>query len=317
MWIEREFSKREVASYSAALALLSTAAYLPSLSLQILDLPSHFVLQYAIAAPLVALLVYFLKMHWRFYVVLAAIFLLNIGQLLPYIGTPSAPAASTKPLKILQINVFVLNTEPEKLKKLIEDEQPDLIIGTEVNDTFADMFRSLKKEYPYQDLPKGQQFAAVSKTPLENARIAYFDRRAIPTHLFSLRYHGERLNFVSVHTATPIWSIESRDTTFENIANALKKKMPADLVIAGDFNATPFCPAMKKLLADAHVTSSRAGHGILPSWPAFLPSFLRIPIDHVLLGPGLVALDHHIGPSVHSDHMPSIVTIALAKEVQP
>lgn len=71
---------------------------------------------------------------------------------------------------------------------------------------------------------------------------------------------------------------------------------------------------MKNFMHQTGLQNARAGRGVLPTWPTFLPAtFLRIPIDHILVDPRLSVLDYRLGPSIGSDHLPTIGIFGFAE----
>ena len=89
------------------------------------------------------------------------------------------------------------------------------------------------------------------------------------------------------------------------------------LIVAGDFNASPFSPWMRRFMARMRTERVRtdetrlryAGRGYT-TWPASRP-VMRIPLDHILVTDNLVVTDFRVGPSIGSDHLPVQATIAL------
>jgi endonuclease/exonuclease/phosphatase (EEP) superfamily protein YafD len=82
-------------------------------------------------------------------------------------------------------------------------------------------------------------------------------------------------------------------------------------IVAGDFNASHWSSAFGDML-DPLVDSGR-GFGIQPTFPTSLPSVLRIPIDHLLHGPGFRVVDRWLGPPLGSDHRPLVVDLAVSR----
>jgi endonuclease/exonuclease/phosphatase (EEP) superfamily protein YafD len=79
-------------------------------------------------------------------------------------------------------------------------------------------------------------------------------------------------------------------------------------VLAGDFNATPWCAGFAPLLA-AGFEHGRRGQGLQASWPVALGAW-GIPIDHVLTRGGVGVVRQHLEPDVGSDHLPLRATLA-------
>jgi len=67
------------------------------------------------------------------------------------------------------------------------------------------------------------------------------------------------------------------------------------------------------LAGPADLANSQEGFGYAASWPARLPPFGRIPIDHALHSRDLTVTDRQLGPgTAASDHRPLRVTLTPA-----
>ena len=86
---------------------------------------------------------------------------------------------------------------------------------------------------------------------------------------------------------------------------------PDRRVVMGDFNATPWSPSFHRLVRDGDLFDSLSGYGLQVSWPESNP-LLRIPIDHLLLGPALATTHRGTGPSFGSQHRSLQATLAPA-----
>lgn len=102
----------------------------------------------------------------------------------------------------------------------------------------------------------------------------------------------------------------ARDRTL-NAAARWSVDHPDRRVVMGDFNATPWSPSFHRLVRDGDLFDSLSGYGLQVSWPESNP-LLRIPIDHLLLGPALAAVERGTGPSFGSQHRSLLVTLAPA-----
>lgn len=310
----KEFLNNPVSFVTPFFAVLMLAASLPA-RFQMADLASHFMAQYAVGA--VVLFAGGLLFRSSRYVLalLALLFCVSAFNLLPYLPvTKPAPAGET--LKIMQVNVLFINKDTARLKTLIEKEQPDLVVSSETPPVFAEMFKTLKKDYPWQDLypqegnPRG--LGVISKRKMANAARIHFDHKGVPSQIFTVTLGGQDVHFVSIHPFTPTENIKRRDNEFRLIAERYAKRPAEHLVVLGDFNATPYCSAYKQLAASLNLSNARDGFGVYPSWPTFLPTpFLRIPIDHVLVSDGIAVHNFRTGPAIGSDHLPTITEISL------
>ena len=85
------------------------------------------------------------------------------------------------------------------------------------------------------------------------------------------------------------------------------------VIVIGDLNATPWSEGFRLLAGPADLANSQEGFGYAASWPARLPPFGRIPIDHALHSRDLTVTDRELGPgTAASDHRPLRVTLTPA-----
>ncbi|HEX2753383.1 MAG TPA: endonuclease/exonuclease/phosphatase family protein [Alphaproteobacteria bacterium] len=310
-----KFFRRLTTLGVVTLLAFSLTPYIP-FSVSITDLPSHFVLQYAIGAVIGSFVVLLLKMPRLYLVLLGIAFALNMATLAPYLGkTPSPAAADMKTFKVLQVNTLYLNRNTERLEALIRAEEPDIITAVETNDAFAAMFKTLADIYPHQDIhPRSDArgLAVLSKFALQDIAVRIFDEPVTPAHTFTVSVEGQSIRFVSMHPFTPTRNLKRRDAHMFAIAKTYAAPQATPLVITGDFNATPWSPAMKTFMQQTGLKTARQGRGVLPTWPTFLPAtFLRIPIDHILVSEHLRVIRHTLGGNTGSDHLPTIAVIGI------
>jgi endonuclease/exonuclease/phosphatase (EEP) superfamily protein YafD len=83
--------------------------------------------------------------------------------------------------------------------------------------------------------------------------------------------------------------------------------------VLGDFNGAPWGYIVRTIEARGNV---RAAPGPSGTWPSILPGQLRIPIDHVMAGPGLSFVSRQVLPSAGSDHLPVIAEVAVTDPSQ-
>lgn len=84
-------------------------------------------------------------------------------------------------------------------------------------------------------------------------------------------------------------------------------------LLVGDFNTTMWSPYFADLVKDSGLRDARTGRGLYPSWNAALPAFLRIPIDHCLVGDKIEVESLETGNYTGSDHRPLILNVGIEK----
>jgi endonuclease/exonuclease/phosphatase (EEP) superfamily protein YafD len=88
------------------------------------------------------------------------------------------------------------------------------------------------------------------------------------------------------------------------------------LIVAGDFNTTPYSPYFTDWLESAGLTDSRRGRTLSTSWPTML-RWAGIPIDHVAVNDGFTIISHRRLPNFESDHFGALVEVALRDRERP
>lgn len=93
-------------------------------------------------------------------------------------------------------------------------------------------------------------------------------------------------------------------------ALAARVRGGAPLVLAGDLNAAPWSRPFARFLAATGLRDTRAGFGVQATFPAS-SWLLRIPLDHVLVSPGIGVTRRRVERDVGSDHLPVYIELAL------
>jgi endonuclease/exonuclease/phosphatase (EEP) superfamily protein YafD len=79
-----------------------------------------------------------------------------------------------------------------------------------------------------------------------------------------------------------------------------------DLILVGDCNAAGWSRYLRDLERDASLNNDAR---LRPSWPVWLPSLVRLPLDHVWVRGRVVLLNAELGPRFGSDHLPLIAEL--------
>ncbi len=305
---------------AALLFAVSLAPYVDIKGNKYAELASHFPLQYAVAALVFLLAAFALGTYGVTFVLLLLALGLNLCQIAPFVSfaRQQVPMGEGQPLKLLQVNVLKLNTDTNHLRRIIEEEQPDIIAASEVTPAFAAMLAGFEALYPYRLVEPEEKssfgMALLSRLPFSQIESVSFDGPKNRAMVARVRLDGHDIDIISIHPTTPNVKMASRDAEFDNIAKRVGANS-TNLVLLGDFNATPYCPAYKKLTRALKLKNAREGLGIMGSFPQYLPTpFLKLPIDHVLLGTNLRALTCRLGSVTGSDHLPLLVTITYVTD---
>lgn len=240
---------------------------------------------------------------------------LNAVPILPaWLPPAAAEARPAEPgLRLLVLNVGLGNRQYARVAELLRREDPDLVGLVEVDASWLRALAPALGGYPVQHehpLPGAFGIALYARRGIEQVEVAVLGERDLPSLVARGRLGGEPLHLVLTHPYPPVtrraWA--SRERQMAAIAEHLRD-LPGHRVVAGDLNATPWSPTLRGLRRALDLHDTRRGFGLQATWPAGTP-WLRIPIDHVLVSDGLVAVDRRVGPPVGSDHLPVIVDLA-------
>jgi endonuclease/exonuclease/phosphatase (EEP) superfamily protein YafD len=300
-----------------------------------LELPSHFRVQHAVV--FLALVPVFAALRERRWLAATLVALaVAASPLAPYWPGDAAPSvarvhaataegaadgggtgASVEPprrpvrLKVMTANVWYRDLPAEPLLETIRAESPDVIVLQEYTRRWAQRLAPLDADYPHSiKRPRGGAYGigVLSRHELSGAPFRLSSTAAIEARL---RVDGRELALIAVHLRAPTSVGGARDGRAQLALLAMRRaQIAGPLLIAGDFNNTPFAPSLSRWLDATGLQDPRRqfGHGV--SWPTFLP-ILGIPIDHLFVSEHMRVTDFRRLPSIGSDHYPVIAEILL------
>jgi endonuclease/exonuclease/phosphatase (EEP) superfamily protein YafD len=295
-------------------ALMSVFAVLGS-TFWLFDLATHFRVQWIVLALTCIALALLL---WRTRVLALSI------ALLVHLVIPVAPYVLPKPQTLsidvntsfclVTFNVLMGNKPKEYITDYLVQSNADVLFLPEVNQDWLDVLTPALTDYPYrvQD-PRDDNFGVVlySKFPISTATILY-EPAAVPTISATLDVRGQPISFVGIHPRPPIGGrmTQARNAQLQDMGQRLAN-YPMPLIVAGDFNTSPWSSAFQNFVHDTGLIDTALGRGVQPSWPAEAP-LLHSPIDHVLVSSHVVVTERFVGPAFNSDHLPVHACLALS-----
>jgi endonuclease/exonuclease/phosphatase (EEP) superfamily protein YafD len=283
-----------------------------------LDLFSHFRIHYAALFVVLACLLLWLR---RPALAMAAALglALSIAPAIVYMQAPSATDISaTEPFRLVSLNVWYRNEDLTGIAAFLEQTRADAIVLQEVSRPQARALSDLLPSYPHTHVDPDWRGAAVySRWPLTATQwnsLADGASRAAYVHI---DWRGSRIALLGVHLHWPIVAHEAR-LQQEQLARlgVLARSEREPLLVAGDFNLTPWSPRFRDLLAASALEDCARGRGLDPSWPSYT-AWLGIRIDHCLASSHWRVLDVRVGAHVGSDHRPIIADLALTTATKP
>lgn len=290
---------------ASALGLLADSFWM-------LELITHFRLQ-LLAVQLSLLVVFLWRRRWLFLALIVPFAVVNATFVAPY--WPSEDAIDTAPdtVELMAVNLYGGNSAYSRFVDVARREQPDVLLLLEYNSRWDSALTSLSAEYPHQVVADREDFfgmALLSRIPLKDADIV--DLLGVPAIVATLeRGSGDPLRFVGVHLEPPMSAREARQRNAQlDLLGEIAAAEPRPLIVAGDFNATPYSPVLAGWLDRTGLRDARRGRGFGMSWPVAMP-VLGIPIDHVLVSEDFLVAAHYYGAAFGSDHYPVVTRLAL------
>ncbi len=323
-----------VVTLTVVLSLLMTLGYIGLESMcsdelaWLIDLSSHFALQYVVMQVIACLIVSVYR-----YKKLALIFLfgimLNLIAICPYYFSSPRNVAregakqqqAMAEIKLLHMNLLWENSAYAQALALIEEYDPDVVSLQEYSPIWDMAISSkLKEKYPHNllvPMEYGFGIALYSKLPIAESQSKKLAEGFCPPAIISTinASDNKRFKLVVVHGMPPFTPeyAKTRNEQFKEIAHFSTDNSTSDIVVIGDFNCTPWTYRFKKLLRESNLIDSQYGFGVEPTWHrlSFPLSLIRLPIDHCLVSKNIEVLERQVGRSFGSDHYPVFVRLKM------
>lgn len=228
----------------------------------------------------------------------------------------AVPLTSTpaRPLRIVQFNVLKNNPTPWAVAAWIEHEQPDVVTMSETLGANRAIRRSLSAFYPYQTSCLSRMRCSTvilsRERPLASGGLAHGDpenRQGLSAAWARFNHYGRPYTLVAVHMMRP-WPWGDQTPGRKALTAFLHTVNENRVIVAGDFNLTPWTVAMREQDRLFGITRLAS----VPSWPAVIGNFRTLavmPIDHVYAGGDWHVRSLTLGPYLGSDHLPIVATL--------
>lgn len=308
-------------------SLLSLFYNLPYWYSKLLDFPR---VQYLIVSIICFVLLIFLcrNRNKSFYFLAAgllSVMAIQTVRIYPYLfGEPTVASADQNfseedSVGILLANVLISNNENQKFLKVIEENDPDIIIAMEVNKKWLDDISTLKNRYPFsveQPNEVAYGMAVYSKLPLENTEIKYLKHKNVPSiHAQVQLKSGKQFMLYAVHPVAPMPSDKYPDNVGEAEKELLRvgklvseNQFPS--IVAGDFNDVSWSNTSRLFEENGKLNNVRIGRGLYNTFDAN-SAILRWPLDHYYVTKEFQLAELKRLDKIGSDHFPIFARLVL------
>ncbi|KKC39629.1 hypothetical protein WH87_05595 [Devosia epidermidihirudinis] len=234
---------------------------------------------------------------------------------------PAAPPSGT--VTMMTHNLFGMNYEMEQVTSAIHADDPDIIVLQEYfGEQATDLHPLLLKDYPFFVRCRGGKRANLglySRIPFEQTEDGACPENAYSTartaHILASfkTPDGKPFSVITTHMDWPLPVQRQRDQL--TVLSDVVKEIDGPLIVAGDFNSTPWSYTLRDFVARNGFTRETMNLFTFPmrfyyfrAWRDTLPF---LPLDHVMTKDGIVVHELHAGEPTASDHLPVVFTFSV------
>jgi len=282
-----------------------------------LDLFANFRVQYTLLFLIVAIVLFALRAPVLGVAAIAGA-IVGAIPIVSYMGmrTAHAAAGSVK-FRVITFNTWFRNHDYAEIARFFEQMQADVVVLQERDrDDGAQRIASHLSSYPHSFIePRPHGVVMFSRWPITSAELLPLTNGpgVLAAHV-TLDWNGKAVTVLGAHLHWPLGpgSSRMRNAELAGIAAfAAARKDNEPVIVAGDFNTTPWSQNFRATLERSGLSDSAAGHGLAPSWPSQFP-LVGMRIDHCWVSHHWRSVDVRVGPSNGSDHLPVIADLVLA-----
>jgi len=280
-----------------------------------IDIFSHLGFQILIGGVLLFCILLFLKRFWACVICVLVCIIFTTDILLSCNHCNAALKDKSQiqnKLRLISFNISYENPVEnfKNIREMILSEKPDIVQFQEFSPQMQDKIKTLRSIFPYStelNKPKGPYDSLIlSKHPLTNTKVE--DNHVVITNLI---LNKTEISIVGIHLLT--------GGTKKNFNNGLQQisylktivnNTNKNLILLGDLNMTSTSKRFAKFLKETNLYTYTSYKNITSTWPAFIPNFLGIQIDHILFSNNFKMVDKKTSNSFGSDHRPLIVELS-------
>jgi endonuclease/exonuclease/phosphatase (EEP) superfamily protein YafD len=233
-----------------------------------------------------------------------------------------------KVIRILFSNVFIENRRYEKVVRMVEKMNADIVLLAETDEAWVKAVEPLKKLYPTMIAhasDNGYGMVLFSRLKLINPELKFIIEDVVPSiHTDVELRSGDVVRLYCMHPRPPIPMETGRSTERDaelllvgrEVAEHDRQDKPT--IVFGDLNDVAWSRTTRLFQKISRLLDPRVGRGMYSTFPVKYP-LLHFPLDHIFHTDHFRLVEIRRLKSVGSDHYPVFVTLSLestAKFVQ-
>lgn len=225
-------------------------------------------------------------------------------------------------VRLLFANVLMYNRNSSELKKIIRENDPDVILTVETDDWWKRQLREFELTHPHtiqqpQENTYGMLF--YSRLEIENPEIRFLIQDDIPSIHARLKLpSGQTIELHCLHPRPPFptedASSAERDAELLLVGKEIKdEKLP--VIVLGDLNDVAWSHTNYLFQDISGLLDPRIGRGFYNTFHAKFP-FIRFPLDHFFHSNHLRLIEFKRLRYFGSDHFPVYIALNLEPEAR-
>jgi len=225
-------------------------------------------------------------------------------------------------LKVMISNVYEHNDNYKGCLKVVEINNPDILLLLETSHKWDRETESLEKEYPHHvKVPIDNTYGMLfySKFPIKDAEVNYLVEDQIPSIDCKIELpSGQLVQVYAVHPTPPVPNENPRSTERDKellivAEKAKKSKLP--VIVIGDLNDVAWSYTTELFLKMSELLDPRRGRGFYNTFHAKQP-LMQFPLDHAFISADFKLRDLRKLDNYNSDHYPIFVHIQFEERAE-
>lgn len=220
----------------------------------------------------------------------------------------NSPKVIDTGFKIYYHNINSSNSSIEELSKNIRNSRAEIVALVEVTPENEQVLLHKHSEYPVKySLARDDNFGFLILGKINFNLEEVHESYEIPVYI-KLFVEKHNVKIYLLHLPPPLWrdAWEMQKEALSLIASEINKNKNQSYLIFGDLNMTSSSSTFVDFYRQLGPSFYFQELFFQGTWPSFLPTFLRLPIDHVLSNRNF---EINIGHAAGSDHKSIVIDI--------
>jgi endonuclease/exonuclease/phosphatase (EEP) superfamily protein YafD len=226
-------------------------------------------------------------------------------------------------LSVLISNVLETNRDSTRLRALVRQHDPDIILVVETDDWWEQQLREFEETRPHvvkQPQPNTYGMLLYSRLPLIEPCVKFLVRDDVPSIHGDVRLaSGDEVRLRCLHPRPPAPG-ESRHSTQRDAELLLVAKelegQDRPVIVIGDLNDVAWSRTNALFQKISGLLDPRVGRGFYSTFNANWP-LIRFPLDHAFASRHFRVAEFAVLPHVGSDHFPVFARLTLTPSSEP